>query len=60
MNEAFIFFEIRGMFKKSRDWSNIYHDGNERWRNGWFSSKYVVCSKSTETEAVFTKTEMNK
>ena len=30
------------------------------WMKRWFSSKYEICWKSIETEAVFTKSEMNE
>ena len=46
-----IFLKIRGELKKYRDWSCTYQDRNEE-------SKYEVSSKSIETEAVFTKTEV--
>ena len=59
MNEKLIFFKIRGVLKKYRDWSCIYQDRNEQCTKRWFSSKYEVCWKSIETEAVFTTTEMN-
>ena len=59
MKERWIFFKIRRVFKKYRNWSWLYQDGNEQWRKHKFSSKYDVCSKSIETEAVFTKMEMN-
>ena len=59
MNETLIFFKIRAVLTKYRDWSCIYQDRNEQWMKRWFSSKYELCWKSIETEAVFTKTEMN-
>ena len=59
MNETLIFFKIRPVMKKYRDWSCIYQDRSEQWMKRWFSSNYELCWKSIETEAVFTKTEMN-
>ena len=59
INETFIFFKIRTVLKKYRDWSCIYQDRNEQWRRRSFSLKYLLCRKSIETEAVFTKNEMN-
>ena len=60
MNEMLIFFfKIRAVLKKYRDWSCIYQERNEQWMKRWFSSKYELCWKSIETEAVFTKREMN-
>ena len=38
MNESFIFFQIRAVLKKYRDWGCIYHDGNEQWMKRSFSS----------------------
>ena len=59
MNETLIFFKIRAVLKKYQDWSCIYQDRSEQWMKRWFSSKNDLCWKSIETEAVFTKTEMN-
>ena len=59
MNETLIFFKIRAELKKYRDWSCIYQDRNEQRMKRWFSLKFELSWKSIETEAVFTKTEMN-
>ena len=58
INETFIFLKIQGAFKY-QDWSCIYQDRNELWMKHSFSLKYMVCSKSVKTEAVFTKAEIN-
>ena len=59
MNETLIFFEIRAVLKKYRDWSCIYQERNEQWIKRWFSWKYELCWKSIETEAIFSKTKIN-
>ena len=59
MNETLIFFKIRAVLKKYWDWICIYLEGNEQWMKRWFSSKYELYWKWIDTEAVFTKTEMN-
>ena len=58
MNETLIFFKIRAVLKKYRDWSCIYQERNEQWMKRWFSSKYELCWQSIETEAVFPKREI--
>ena len=47
------------VFKKYLVWSCIYQDRNEQWIKRWFSSNYELCWKNIETEAVFTKREIN-
>ena len=59
VNKLIKLSKIRCVSKKYRDWSCIYYGRNEQWMKRSFSSKYDVCPKSIDTEAVFTKTEMN-
>ena len=40
------------VFNKYRDWNCIYKDRNEQRMKRWFSSKYMVSSKSVENEVV--------
>ena len=59
VNETFIFYKIQAALKIYRDWSYIYQDRNEQWMKRSFSTKYKLRWKFIETEAIFTKTEMN-
>ena len=58
-NEMLIFFKIRDVFKKYRDWNCFYQDRNEQRMKCWFSSKYEMCWKSIGNETVFTKKKIN-
>ena len=59
MNETLIFIKIRDVLIEYRAWSCIYQERNGQWKKRWFSSKYELCWKNIEIEAVFTKREMN-
>ena len=59
MNETLIFFKIRAVLKKYRDWSCIYQDRNGQWMKRSFSLKYEQWGESIEAEAIFAKIEMD-
>ena len=54
-----IFFKIQVVFNNYQYRSCIYQDRNKQWMKPYFSSKYKMCSIIIQTEAVFTKTEIN-
>ena len=60
MNETLICFKIWALLKKNQHWNCICQDWNEQWIKRLFVSKYELCWKRINTEAVFARTEMIK